>query len=213
MTNESTQSPDSPVRPFPNPTAHWPSTVLHSYSPHAFHFPEFLFLTHQSKTPNSQIRPVPYPNPTRIRSMDIWSRARTLAQEISTRSQELTIGGSRITEIVTETAKQASNAADQIKIEALKRADQIKSIPIGIDTSSVSVSSISAVLSPARESGGGGEVAREEELERFGVTDELREFVKGITIGNFRDFPLPGSLSLVMGKEAGDGEADWSPAR
>ncbi|KAL9263072.1 hypothetical protein AKJ16_DCAP26952, partial [Drosera capensis] len=127
--------------------------------------------------------------------MDIWSRARTLAQEISTRSQELTIGGSRITEIVTETAKQASKAADQIKIEALKRADQIKSIPIGIDTSSVSVSSISAVLSPARESGGGGggggEVAGEEELERFGVTDELREFVKGITIGTFRDFPLP----------------------
>ncbi|KAL9270077.1 hypothetical protein AKJ16_DCAP09564, partial [Drosera capensis] len=130
--------------------------------------------------------------------MDIWSRARTLAHEISTRSQELTIGGSRITEIVTDTAKQASKAADHIKIEALKRADQIKSIPIGIDTSSVSVSSISAVLSPERDSGGGGggEVAGEEELERFGVTDELREFVKGIAIGTFRDFPLPNDAPM-----------------
>lgn len=31
-------------------------------------------------------------------------------------------------------------------------------------------------------------------FESFGVTDELREFVKGITVTTFRDFPLQGFL-------------------
>lgn len=30
------------------------------------------------------------------------------------------------------------------------------------------------------------------DLESFGITDELREFVKGITVTTFRDFPLQG---------------------
>jgi len=29
-------------------------------------------------------------------------------------------------------------------------------------------------------------------FESFGITDELREFVKGITVTTFRDFPLQG---------------------
>ncbi|ONK59639.1 uncharacterized protein A4U43_C08F8690 [Asparagus officinalis] len=36
------------------------------------------------------------------------------------------------------------------------------------------------------------EEATSNELERVGVTNELREFVKGITISTFRDFPMEG---------------------
>ncbi|ONK60261.1 uncharacterized protein A4U43_C08F16180 [Asparagus officinalis] len=36
------------------------------------------------------------------------------------------------------------------------------------------------------------EEATSDELERVGVTNELREFVKGITISTFRDFPMEG---------------------
>ncbi|GAB2289737.1 hypothetical protein Dimus_024043 [Dionaea muscipula] len=124
--------------------------------------------------------------------MDIWSKARSFAQEAAKRSQELTtIGGSKITDIVSETAKrskelavEASKAADQIKIEALKRADQIKSLPI-IDPAA-SLSALSLPVSRSPES-----AVSPEELEKFGVTDDLREFVKEITLNTFQDFPLP----------------------
>ncbi|KAM0941717.1 putative BSD domain-containing protein [Dioscorea sansibarensis] len=131
--------------------------------------------------------------------MDLWQRARVFAeeaakksQEISMeaakRSQELTMGAARLSqEFVSETAKkskefaaEASKKADSIKIEALKRADQIKAlageIPLPIGSSDGSGSSIAP--DPHAD------------LERFGVTDELREFVKGITLSTFRDFPM-----------------------
>ncbi|XP_039119054.1 uncharacterized protein LOC120255258 [Dioscorea cayenensis subsp. rotundata] len=75
---------------------------------------------------------------------------------------------------------EASKKADSIKIEALKRADQIKAlageIPLPIGSSDGSGSSVAPDL--------------QADLERFGVTDELREFVKGITLSTFRDFPM-----------------------
>ncbi|GAB4860910.1 hypothetical protein Ancab_036071 [Ancistrocladus abbreviatus] len=130
--------------------------------------------------------------------MDLWSKARSFAEEAAKRSQELTmeaakrsqeltIGGSRITDIVSETAKrskelaaEASKRADQIKLEALKRAEQIKSLPL-IDSSPLSsLSSLGLENSVSNE-----------ELEKFGITDELREFVKEITMSTFQDFPLP----------------------
>ncbi|KAL8141876.1 hypothetical protein V2J09_014908 [Rumex salicifolius] len=131
--------------------------------------------------------------------MDIWSKARSFAQEAAKRSQELTmeaakrsqeisIGGSRLTDIVSvaskrsmELAAEASKHADLIKIEALKRADQIKSLSI-IDSSSSSSAS-----SPAPSA---------DELEMFGVTDELREFVKEITLNTFKEFPLPDDSTM-----------------
>ncbi|GMH21545.1 hypothetical protein Nepgr_023387 [Nepenthes gracilis] len=118
--------------------------------------------------------------------MDIWGKARSFAQEAAKRSQELTIGGSSLTDIVSETAKrsrefaaEATKRADQIKVEALKRADQIKSLPL-IDSSPQS-----SLLSGSSHS------ASQEELEKYGVTEELREFVKEITMSTFQDFPLP----------------------
>lgn len=138
--------------------------------------------------------------------MDFWSKAKSFAEEAAKRSQELTkeaakrsqeltkeaakrsqeltstIGGSsRIADIVSETAKRskelAAEASNQIKAEALKRADQIKSLSL-LDSSNLSVVQKDEVSV--------------DELQRFGITDELREFVKEITMSTFQDFPLPG---------------------
>ncbi|XP_057519926.1 uncharacterized protein LOC130800425 [Amaranthus tricolor] len=137
--------------------------------------------------------------------MDFWSKAKSFAEEAAKRSQELTkeaakrsqeltkeaakrsqeltstIGGSsRIADIVSETAKRskelAAEASNQIKAEALKRADQIKSLSL-LDSSNLSVVQKDEVSV--------------DELQRFGITDELREFVKEITMSTFQDFPLP----------------------
>lgn len=131
--------------------------------------------------------------------MDFWSKARSFAGEAAKRSQELTteaarrsqefsIGSSKLADIVSETAKrskeialEASKRADQIKQEAIKRADQIKSL-----------AESSGALSIA-ESTGGTHKESDEDLQKFGVTDELREFVKEINITTFQDFPLPGT--------------------
>lgn len=120
--------------------------------------------------------------------MDFWSKARSFAEDAAKRSQELTMEAAkrsqeltstiRLPEIVSETAKRskeiAAEASNQIKAEALKRADLIKSI---------------SLLDPASSSEKKQQVS-EEELERYGVTEELREFVKGITMSTFQDFPL-----------------------
>lgn len=108
--------------------------------------------------------------------MDLWERARRMAEEAAKRSEELrveagrryedfSIGSSKISHIV-------SQASNSIKLEALKRADQIKShIPP------------TAPATPHEA---------EEDLDKFGVTTDLREFVKDITINTFRHFPLGG---------------------
>lgn len=127
--------------------------------------------------------------------MEFWTKAKSFAEEAAKRSQELTkeaakrsqeltstIGGSsRIADIVSETAKRsaelAAEASNHIKAEALKRADQIKSLSL-LDPSSLPVDPHKQEVTP-------------EELHRFGITDELREFVKEITMSTFQDFPLP----------------------
>lgn len=142
--------------------------------------------------------------------MDFWTKARSFAEEAAKRSQELTkeaakrsqeltmeaarrsqdfsIGSSKLSDIVSETAKrskeiaiEASKRADQIKLEAIKRADQIKSLA----ESSGALSIADSIGESQKDSDAG--------LEKFGVTDELREFVKEINITTFQDFPLPGT--------------------
>ncbi|KAL9433380.1 hypothetical protein AB3S75_028249 [Citrus x aurantiifolia] len=132
--------------------------------------------------------------------MDLWQKARTFAEEAARRSQELTkeaakrsseitVGSSKLSDIVSEASKrskkiaaeaskrskefatEASKRADQIRLEAAKRADAIKSL-----TENISLSETMR--------------KEEEDLERFGVTEELREFVQQITLSTFRDFPL-----------------------
>ncbi|XP_071702990.1 uncharacterized protein [Rutidosis leptorrhynchoides] len=151
--------------------------------------------------------------------MDFWQKARTFAEDAAKRSQELTkeaakrsqeltkeaakrsqdftIGSSKLSEIVSEASKrskeiatEASKKADLIKIEALKRADQIRA---QIPSTSAAISQFVVDSSPSPSSsaanGAGGNVSQVD-LEKFGITDELREFVKEITINTFRDFPL-----------------------
>lgn len=142
--------------------------------------------------------------------MDFWQRARNFAEEAAKRSQELTkeaakksqdhitmIGSSsaRLSDIVSEASRkskeiaaEASKRADQIKAEALKRADLIKS---QIPTSAAALSSLVVDVSSTEAAAAAVE---DGDLERFGVTEELREFVKGITLNTFRDFPLEGIL-------------------
>ncbi|KAK6921063.1 BSD domain, partial [Dillenia turbinata] len=132
--------------------------------------------------------------------MDLWQRARSFAEEAAKKSQELTIeaakksqefslsfGSSKFSDIVSETAKkskefavEASRKADQLKIEALKRAEEIKSqIPTSALSSLVDTSILASTT-----------IDNSENLEDFGVTDDLREFVKGLTINTFQDFSL-----------------------
>lgn len=146
--------------------------------------------------------------------MDIWLKARSFAEEAAKRSQELTmeaakrsqeltIGGSaKLSDVVLEASKrskeiaaeaskrskeivaEASKRADQIKVDALKRAEQIKA--------QIPASAISHLVDSSSTTSGQTETtsATSSDLERFGVTDDLREFVKGITMNTFQDFPL-----------------------
>ncbi|KAF7135302.1 hypothetical protein RHSIM_Rhsim08G0142400 [Rhododendron simsii] len=142
-------------------------------------------------------------------AMDFWRRARNFAEEAAKRSQELTkeaakksqdhitmIGSScaRLSDIVSEASRkskeiaaEASKRADQIKAEALKRADLIKS---QIPTSADALSSLVVDVSSTEAAAATAAAVEDGDLERFGVTEELREFVKGITLNTFRDFPL-----------------------
>ncbi|GKV25176.1 hypothetical protein SLEP1_g34648 [Rubroshorea leprosula] len=106
-------------------------------------------------------------------------RSQELTKEAARRSSELTIGSTKLGDIVTEASKrskeiaaEASKRAEQIRAEAAKRADLIKS-------------SLSDGIVPVDTQQEG-----EKDLEKFGVTEELREFIKEITASTFQDFPL-----------------------
>ncbi|KAI4314048.1 hypothetical protein L6164_026991 [Bauhinia variegata] len=122
---------------------------------------------------------------------DFWKRAKNFAEEAAKQSQSLT-NSTKFADLVSETAKkskefaaEASKKADQIKIAALKQADQIKFseiIPPQLSLSSpLSIAnSVATSFTPISQS----------ELEKFGITDDLRSFVKGLTSSTFQNFPL-----------------------
>lgn len=117
--------------------------------------------------------------------MDIWQKARTfveeaarwsreLTKEAAKRSSELTADSSKFSDILSESSKRSK----KIAAEASKRAYQIKSLAENIAPPGVLAS----------------QQQQEEDLGRFGITEELREFVKELTINTFQDFPLEGTL-------------------
>ncbi|KAE8676925.1 putative phosphatidylinositol 4-kinase type 2-beta [Hibiscus syriacus] len=115
--------------------------------------------------------------------MDFWNKARSFAEEAAKRSSELAMGPAKLGDIVTdamkrskEIAAEASKRAEEIKVEAAKQAELIKS------------SLAEGVVPPENPE---ILVEPEKELERFGITEELRDFVKGITMRTFQEFPLP----------------------
>ncbi|XP_041013222.1 uncharacterized protein LOC121256480 isoform X2 [Juglans microcarpa x Juglans regia] len=124
---------------------------------------------------------------------DIWKRAKIFAEEAAKKSQTITNSVS-ISDLVSETAKkskelaaEASKKADQIKTAALKQADQIqiKSLSLSLpDIIPTQLSSLSVASSSAPTA------YTQSELQKFGVTDDLREFVKGLTAITFRNFPM-----------------------
>ena len=107
--------------------------------------------------------------------MDLWNRARSLAEETAKRTQDLSIGASKFSDLVSETAKRSK----EIAAEASKRAEQIKS---------EAFKHLAEQISPSTST----DSPLEQDLEKFGVTDELRDFVKEIHITTFQDFPLQG---------------------
>ncbi|KAI9169569.1 hypothetical protein LWI28_014260 [Acer negundo] len=123
---------------------------------------------------------------------DFWKRAKSFAEEAAKKSQTLT-NSTKIADLMAETAKkskelafEASKKADEIKTAALKQADQIpiKSFTDIIPTQFSSLSSIAASSSSSVP------VISDSELRKFGVTDDLREFVKGLTSSTFQNFPV-----------------------
>ncbi|KAH7569946.1 hypothetical protein ACOSP7_017839 [Xanthoceras sorbifolium] len=123
---------------------------------------------------------------------DFWKRAKSFAEEAAKQSQSLT-SSSKIADLVAETAKkskelalEASKKADEIKTAALKQADQI---PIKSFTDIIP-SQLSSLSSIAASSSSSDPAISDSELRKFGVTDDLREFVKGLTSSTFQNFPV-----------------------
>lgn len=134
---------------------------------------------------------------------DFWKRAKTFAEEAAKKSQSLTTSSatSRIADLVSETAKkskelaaEASKKADEIKSAALRQADQIKSfsdnISIPPQFSAIAAAATSSTVTPPVEN-----------LERFGITDDLRSFVQGLTSTTFKHFPVNSDESESEGSD------------
>lgn len=124
---------------------------------------------------------------------DIWKRAKGLAEEAARRSQTLT-SSVNISDLVTETTKKSMELA----AEASKKADQIKSAALDqIQIQQIKSLSLADII-PAQLSSLGNSSASssasasysESELRAFGVTDDLRDFVKGLTSTTFQNFPI-----------------------
>ncbi|KAH9772232.1 BSD domain-containing protein [Citrus sinensis] len=120
-----------------------------------------------------------------------WNKAKTFAEEAANKSQSLT-NSTKIADLFAETAKkskefalEASKKADEFKTAALKQADQI---PIKSITDIIPPQLASSLSSIASSSS--GPTASDLELQKFGITDDLRDFVKGLTSSTFQNFPI-----------------------
>ncbi|KAF9674210.1 hypothetical protein SADUNF_Sadunf10G0103900 [Salix dunnii] len=116
---------------------------------------------------------------------DLWKRAKVFAEEAAKKSQTLTTSSNKISDLVAETAKkskqlafEASKKADEFKVAALKQADQIQ------------FKSISDIIPP--------HLSSLSILRKFGVTDDLRDLVKGLTSSTFQNFPFEGNPHLLQ---------------
>jgi hypothetical protein len=109
-------------------------------------------------------------------------KAKLFAQETAKKSQEIAMEAAKLSQdLAQETAKRSRELSHDFVVEASKKADQIKTLANELSPGMVARGVIpnAAPLMPS-----------EEELEEYGITPELREFVKGLTIRTFRDFPL-----------------------
>ncbi|KAF2321382.1 hypothetical protein GH714_040970 [Hevea brasiliensis] len=121
-------------------------------------------------------------------------KSEALRRRSGKKSQTLT-STNKIADLVAETAKkskelalEASKKADQLKVAALKQADQIQIKSIS-DIIPPQLSSLSIVNSSSSSSSVSA-ASDLEELQKFGITDDLRDFVKGLTSNTFQNFPI-----------------------
>nr|XP_025629506.1 uncharacterized protein LOC112722625 [Arachis hypogaea] len=105
-------------------------------------------------------------------NMELWNKARSLAAEAAKRSHDLSFGASKL-------SKEFAAQASELSAQAIKRADQIKLLALADSATATAPSPPDDV-----------------DLEAFGITDHLREFVTGITVTTFRDFPLQDDTEL-----------------
>ncbi|XP_051116944.1 uncharacterized protein LOC127241778 [Andrographis paniculata] len=120
--------------------------------------------------------------------MDFWRTARSFAEDAAKKSQALTQGlaAANLSNVVFEASKrskelaaEATKKSKEFAAEALKRADEI----------AVQIPPPAAVLSDLVDVQKSDDEAAADP-EKFGVTDELRQFVQGITTDTFRNFPV-----------------------
>ncbi|CAM0944438.1 unnamed protein product [Alopecurus aequalis] len=129
--------------------------------------------------------------------MDLWERARSFAGEAAKRSQELSLeAAKRSSVLVSETAKKSkeifsetATKSREIAAEATKQADLLAGqiMHLASDIPVPSIPPIPAIPPIPSAAESGPDAA---ELERYGITEDLRDFVNGMTISTFRDFPL-----------------------
>ncbi|XWS23048.1 hypothetical protein CRYUN_Cryun29cG0088200 [Craigia yunnanensis] len=116
---------------------------------------------------------------------DFWNRAKSFAEEAAKKSQTLTTSN-KIADLVVETAKkskefalEATKKADELKTAALKQADQIQIQSLSKSISDIippQLSSLS-ITSSASTSSDPPPIS-ESELRKFGLTEDLRDFVR-----------------------------------
>lgn len=136
---------------------------------------------------------------------DFWKRAKSFAEEAAKKSQTLTLPN-KLADLVAETAKkskelavEATKKADELKTAALKQADQIQIQSISKSISDFippQLSSLS-ISSPASTSSDPPPIP-DSELRKFGLTDDLRDFVRGFTSTTFQNFPSPVQGKLLV---------------
>ncbi|KAK9671833.1 hypothetical protein RND81_12G057500 [Saponaria officinalis] len=105
------------------------------------------------------------------------NKSQELTKEAAKKSQELTssiVANARLSDIVSEIAKRSKELAVEAsnQIKSLSFVDNFADLNKMKDLKNDKVSS--------------------EELHKFGVAEELNDFVQSITFDSFKDFPLPG---------------------
>ncbi|MED6155877.1 hypothetical protein PIB30_009350 [Stylosanthes scabra] len=111
--------------------------------------------------------------------MELWNKARTIAEEAAKRSHHLSFRPSNLSAIIGDTSKEFAAQASQLSAQAIKRADHFKRLALADSATAPSPS-----MDPDLD------------LDAFGITDHLREFISGITVSTFRDFPLQDDTEL-----------------
>ncbi|KAH1031516.1 hypothetical protein J1N35_043690 [Gossypium stocksii] len=137
---------------------------------------------------------------------DFWKRAKSFAEETAKKSHTLTMPN-KLADLVAETAKkskelalEASKKADELALEASKKADELKVAALKqadqIQLQSQSLSkSISDIIPPQLSSlsiaSSDPPPISDSELRKFGLTDDLRDFIRNFTSSTFQSFPFP----------------------